>query len=196
MRIVIIRHGETHWNVEGRVQGHADVELNDTGLKQAHMAGERLSREPVDIIYTSDMKRAVKTAEIINNHHGAAIVKSAALREVSFGIFEGRIRADASVEMEQYRSLGQPYPGSEDVPDYFARVHNFLQEIISEGNKNIFIVSHFGAIRAMICYFLRLSPECRTDFTVGNAAIYIFEGDPDTGFSLISENDCSHLVSN
>ena len=194
MRVVIIRHGQTKWNVEKRVQGHTDVELNAVGLEQALMTGERLSQESVDIIYTSDMIRAKKTAEIINAHHGVKIIESPALREIGFGIFEGRIREEASAEMEYYRSLGQPYPGSEDVTDYFPRVHNFLDEIIGKGHENIFIVSHFGAIRAMICYFLKLPAERRTDFTIGNAAIYVFEGSAASGFSLITENDYAHII--
>ena len=192
MRITTIRHGQTQWNIEGRIQGQSDVELNDAGLAQARKAGERLAREPVDIIYTSDLSRARKTAEIINTHHGVVLVETPALREVSFGIFEGHVRAEVHAQMEHYRAAGQQYPGSEWPTGYFPRVYKFMEETIAKDHRNIFIVSHFGTIRAIICCLLKLPPERRTDFTIENAAIHVFEGGAG-GFSLIIENDYAHI---
>ena len=86
MKIFTVRHGQTHWNTEGRIQGHMDIPLDEAGLAQAEKLGIRLAGKKVDIVYSSDLARAAKTAEIINRHHNAEFVTTSALREASFGI--------------------------------------------------------------------------------------------------------------
>ena len=74
MKIFTVRHGQTNWNIERRLQGHTDTPLNAEGLAQAEKVAKRLSSEKVDAIYTSDLSRAFKTAEAINQHHNAKII--------------------------------------------------------------------------------------------------------------------------
>jgi len=85
MKIFTVRHGQTDWNLQRRLQGHTDIPLNETGLEQARRIGLRLSAEKIDAIYTSDLIRAEKTAEAINGHHNAEIFTTTALREASLG---------------------------------------------------------------------------------------------------------------
>jgi len=187
MRITTIRHGETDWNLERKPQGSCDIELNATGLAQAERLAVRLADEPCDIIFTSDLLRARKTAEIINTRHGAELVTSSKLRESSFGEFEGKSLHDPVVAAAFGKFI------DERAPDYFKQVQSYLSEILSCGKKNIFIVGHFGTIRAIICGLLKLHTDERSRFTVGNTAIHTFELRVDDVFEMTLDNDTAHL---
>jgi len=187
MRITTIRHGETNWNRERKPQGSCDIELNETGISQAKKLATRLAHEPCDIIYTSDLLRAKKTAEIINEYHGVEMVVSPQLRESSFGEFEGKSLNDPEVVTAFGKFL------DERAPVYFAQVQNYLKEIVSCGKENIFIVGHFGTIRAIICGLLALPVEDRGLFAIGNTAIHTFKKRDDDSFAMILENDIEHL---
>ena len=187
MIITTIRHGETDWNLERKPQGSRDIELNETGIMQAKKLGQRLANESCEIIYTSDLLRAKKTAEIINSHHNAELLASPQLRESSFGKFEGK-------------SLNDPETAAafdifinERIPRYFAQVQAYLKEIVSCGKENIFIVGHHGTIRAIICGLLELSIEDRSLYFIGNTAIHMFKKRDDGSFEMILENDTAHL---
>lgn len=188
MKITTIRHGETDWNVQKRPQGSVDIELNENGIKQAMRLAERLAAQPCDVIYTSDLKRAKKTAEIINNHHGKAMITSPNLRESGFGKFEGQILKDT----EMYNAFVAFM--DERAPAHFAKVYAYMDEILQNNpHEHIFIVSHFGTIRAVICYLLQTPIEDRGLYHIGNTAIHTFEKEDDGGFRMILENDFRHL---
>jgi broad specificity phosphatase PhoE len=193
MKIFTVRHGQTHWNTLGRIQGHTDIPLDEAGLAQAEKLGARLAGEKVDIIYSSDLARAAKTAEIINRRHNAELVLTPTLREIGFGIYEGRIYAEVADEMQRYHSLKQPVPGGENIFDYSDRIRGFLDEITAKHHRDIIIVSHNGAIRAAICYFMQIPIEERGRFYIGNTAVHCFERGEGGGFSMTLENDVSHL---
>lgn len=97
-KIIAIRHGETAWNVDTRVQGHLDIALNDTGLWQAQQLARALAQEPISAIYTSDLQRAHTTAQAIADATGAPLIPTADLRERSFGALEGRTFAEINTE--------------------------------------------------------------------------------------------------
>jgi len=186
MTITTIRHGETDWNRERKPQGSRDIELNEAGIAQANKLAARLAKEPCDIIFTSDLLRAKRTAEIINTRHNMELVASPKLRESSFGQFEGRSLNEpgAAAAFSQFIDAR--------APEYFEQVQEYLEEIISCGKENIFIVAHYGTIRAIICGLLALPTEDRGLFTVGNTAIHKFEK-RDGRFKMILENDTAHL---
>ena len=187
MRITTIRHGETDWNLERKPQGSCDIELNATGLAQAERLAVRLADEPCDIIFTSDLMRAKKTAEIINTRHSVELVATSKLRESSFGEFEGKSLNDPVIAEAFWKFR------DERAPDYFKQVQSYLSEIISCGKKNIFIVGHFGTIRAIICGLLGLHTDERSRFSVGNTAIHTFELRESDVFEMTLENDTAHL---
>ena len=187
MRITTIRHGETNWNRERKPQGSCDIELNETGIAQAKKLATRLQHESCDIIYTSDLLRAKKTAEIINEYHNVKMVASSQLRESSFGEFEGKSLNDPETSIAFGKFI------DERAPAYFAQVQSYLKEIISCGKENIFIVGHFGTIRAIICGLLALPIEDRGSFAIGNTAIHTFKKREDGSFVMILENDIAHL---
>jgi len=187
MKITTIRHGETDWNVAKRLQGSVDIELNQVGLDQAHKLAKRLSGEPCDIIYSSDLLRAKKTAEIINTCHNVPLITSQSLRESGFGEFEGQSIADPKV----YAAFGKFM--EEHVHVLFNRVHEYIDEILKNDHENIFIVSHYGAIVAILCRLMNVPPEERLIFTIGNTAIHTLERTDNGEFRMFVENDTSHL---
>src|SRR3990167_4227434 len=110
-RIIAIRHGETAWNVDTRIQGHLDIPLNDMGLWQARQVARALAGEPLSAIYASDLQRAHTTARAIAEATGAPLVPEPALRERSFGELEGRTFAEIEAELpEQARRWRQRDP--------------------------------------------------------------------------------------
>ncbi|MCL2372749.1 MAG: histidine phosphatase family protein [Defluviitaleaceae bacterium] len=187
MRITTVRHGETDWNVARRAQGSKDIELNQNGINQAQLLAERLANEPCDIIYSSDLKRAYKTAEIINNRHHVPLIATPELRESSFGKFEGAVLSD----FETRKAFSEF--AEQRAPAYFAQVHAYLGKIISHSDKDIIIVAHYGTVRAMVCYFLNIPVAQRGMYAVGNTAIHTFERLPDGSFRMVLENDTGHL---
>jgi len=195
VKITTVRHGQTLWNTERRIQGQTDIALDDVGLQQAQKLGQRLANEQIDIVYSSDLKRAAKTAEAINKHHSAEFVTTQALRETGFGILEGRLIEEIRQELDNYRTLNQAPPDGESQSDIFSRVQGFLDEVIATHHENIVIVAHHGTIRAIICYFLQIPPNSdeRTAFRVGNTAIHCFERESDGKFRMTLENDILHL---
>jgi len=196
MKIFTVRHGRTHWNVLGRMQGQTDIPLDDVGIDQAQRLGLRLANEKVDIVYTSDLLRAAKTAEIINTHHNAEFVLTPALREISFGIYEGSVYADVAEDLSytNYDNLEHPVPGGESIYGYFDRIQAFIHDVVTAAkHQNIILVGHYGTVRAAICYFLEVPPEDRHKFHIDNTAIHCFQRDADGKFKMILENDSSHL---
>ena len=189
MRIITIRHGQTVWNLDRRIQGQTDIALDDVGLMQGQKAAKRLEHIPCDIIYTSDLLRASKTAELINAYHNAPLVMDKALREMNLGFYEGRSWED--IDMSKLHALphdNQP----ESFADMYDRVKVCLDKIIDAGHQNIFIVSHNGTIKAMICYFLSPSAPSPPDVSVKNTALHVFEK-RDSGWVMTVENDIRHL---
>ena len=192
MTITIIRHGQTAWNAQRRMQGHTDIALCDIGRLQAEKVAARLATAACDVIYTSDLVRAAKTAEVIAARHSAEIVTTPILREFSYGIFEGRIWDEVQAEMDVYRNNGETFPGAEEREVVRTRLCAFVDEIASRNHKHVFIVSHGGTIAAMICHLLGVSYEHRTNFRVGNTALYRFKREGGE-FVMTLENDMYHL---
>ena len=193
MRIFTIRHGQTHWNSQRRIQGQTDIELDRTGIEQAIKLGNRLANEKVDVIYTSDLLRAYKTAEEINKHHGVEVVKTTALRETNFGTYEGRVLYEISKDLDHFRKTGKPFPGGEGEEEVLARVRAVLDEIVAGNNKTVFIVGHYGTVRAVMFCLLNVPPAEQDMFHIGNTAIHCYELRDDGSFHMTLENDMSHL---
>lgn len=89
MKLYLIRHGQTLWNSEGKIQGKTDIPLNETGLLQAELLAEAMERYPVTAVYASPLKRAYQTAECVAGRQGLSVIAEEGLREVDFGFWEG-----------------------------------------------------------------------------------------------------------
>lgn len=161
MKIYIIRHGETSWNVEYRLQGRTDVELNENGVRLAEITAEHMKDIPFDVCFSSPSKRAVHTAEIILGGRGVKIQTDPRLYEIDFGVWEGLSLnpAHPDIERPKFLSLGAealryvPPEGGESLQDVIARVGEFYREMISDPelqDKTILIAAHGCPCRALV----------------------------------------------
>lgn len=158
-RILLIRHGETDWNVQGRWQGHAPVPLNDQGRRQAALLAEALVQYPdrISAIYSSDLSRAFETASIIGNRLGLPVFPDVRLREIDLGDWQGltydEVRAwDGQRHDEiQQNSLEMPRPGGESPEQLASRCVDALHSIVQRHKDDVVLaVSHGGAIRHIL----------------------------------------------
>lgn len=154
MEILLTRHGQTDWNVEGKVQGRADIELNEKGLEQAIQTSKILAEEEIDLIICSPLKRTKQTADIINIDRNIPIIYDDSIIERDFGEFEGLNKKN--FDFEGYWSYNQnnKYERAENIKDFFDRVYSFLDKIKKEYNDmKILIVAHGGISIPINCYF-------------------------------------------
>ena len=159
MKFYIIRHGQTNWNKKGKIQGKTDIELNEEGIEQAKEARKILEKYPIDVIVSSPLKRAKKTAEIINEAKKVPIIFDKAIEERGFGEFEGKVGKEIQDEiwnseiLDNY-NLNKQYKGVESIQDLCNRVWGLFDELKQEyEDKNILIVTHGGVTRAINGYF-------------------------------------------
>jgi broad specificity phosphatase PhoE len=151
--LLLVRHGETDWNREGRWQGHSDTLLNEIGREQA----ERVAREldGVGVVYASDLARARETAEIIARRLDLPVRLDARLRERSFGAWEGLTAAEIEADFRDahLRWLAGEGPGADDAEPFEAfgqRVEAALEEILERHpDETVLIVAHGGPIRVI-----------------------------------------------
>ena len=182
MKFYIIRHGQTNWNKEGRIQGKTDIELNEEGIKQAEEAKKILKDYPIDMIVSSTLKRARKTAEIINEDRKVPIMFDKALEERGLGEFEGKIREEIYDEILDSEilanySLNKEYRGVETIQNLCNRVWNLIDELKEDyTEKNILLVTHGGVTRAINGYFNGPNKEgILEDLKLSNCEIRTFE---------------------
>lgn len=181
-RVVLVRHGETDWNAEGRYQGQSNVALNATGMAQARDVARRLRTERLDAIYTSDLTRAVQTAEAVAGETGAPIHFDVRLREIDQGEWEGLLLAEIEARYaEAFRRrrldpLGTRPPGGESVGEVRQRVLEALREIHRvHPNGTVAVVSHGLAIALIKVHLARLPVERVWDHIPPNASIEVFD---------------------
>ena len=190
MKILITRHGQTDWNVLGKIQGQTDIELNDNGRQQAKETGELIKNENIDIIITSPLKRAKETAKIINENFNVTIIEDNRLMERNFGKSEGLTKDDRRKLKEINPEVNDvwnynkniDFNGMETMQDFCNRIYKFLDEIINKYRyKNILIVTHGGVSVPIKCYFMKYPLEnlCDRDAVKGlkNCEITKFELD-------------------
>jgi len=151
--LLLVRHGETDWNRDGRWQGHSDTPLNEAGREQAR----RLAAEvrEVDVVYSSDLVRARETAEIIASELGLDVQTDARLRERGFGAWEGRTSAEIETEFsdQHARWLAGEAPGAADAEpfgDFGARVQAFVADVLDRHpDETVLVVAHGGSGRVV-----------------------------------------------
>jgi broad specificity phosphatase PhoE len=154
MEILLTRHGQTEWNVLGKVQGRADIELNKKGVEQAEETSRALESENIDLIICSPLKRAKQTADIINKNRNIPIVYDEDIIERDFGEFEGMRKEE--FDFNGYWSYKQNYyyEKAENIRNLFERVYKFLNRLKEEyPDKSILIVTHGGISIPVNCYF-------------------------------------------
>ena len=196
-RLLLIRHGETNWNVEARLQGQREQTLNATGQAQVEALAQALRDVSIDIIYSSDLERALATAQAINTAHHLPIATEKRLREFSLGKFEGltpdELRQRYPQDFEAWRAdRSRATHGGETVAQVAARVETLLVEIERSLAKTVVVVGHGGPLRVMICKALRLPEAKYWRFRLDNAGIAELEHGQNH-WLLIRHNDMAHL---
>ena len=152
--IYVVRHGQTDWNLEHKLQGSSDIPLNKKGIEQAEEVAVKLSNEPIDLIICSPLLRAKQTAEVINRNRNIPISFDSSISERDYGEYEGKNSADYNLaDFWNYYSNSK-YQGVENIKDFFKRVYDFLDRQAKEQQeKNILLVAHGGISIATYCYF-------------------------------------------
>lgn len=197
MQLIIIRHGETLWNKEGRVQGISDVELSTVGIEQAGLLALSLKDYPISVIHTSPLKRALKTAEVINEFHRKEINIHNDLMEIDPGDFEGAYYKELVVCEKDFLNKWFANPASVKMPNGESllqlqeRAWRVMERIINK-NENALVVAHNFTIGAIICRIRGISLNEFHKSLVGNASKTIFNFQKD-GIFIETFNDRSHL---
>ncbi|AIY05469.1 hypothetical protein Plano_1504 [Planococcus sp. PAMC 21323] len=145
-RICLIRHGETDWNVQGKIQGKTDIPLNTEGMKQARLCATYLTSSGWDVIITSPLKRARETARLINEQLHLPLVEMSEFEEKHFGDAEGMTYEERALTFPN-----RHYPNQEDNQLFAERLSSGLQTIHERyPNKRVLLVSHGGVINALL----------------------------------------------
>jgi probable phosphoglycerate mutase len=198
-RLIAIRHGETAWNVDTRLQGHLDIALNTKGVWQAGQVAQALADEPIDAVYSSDLLRAWQTAQAIAHATDAPLVAKPGLRERGFGSFEGKTYAEIATEWPEQSELWRKRvpdwapPGGESLLTMRERVASTVNALAEPHiGGQIVLVAHGGVMD--ILYRLATGQELQAPrgWHLGNAAINRLLWTPE-GLTLVGWADTSHL---
>jgi len=177
-RICLVRHGETEWNAERRIQGQIDIGLNATGLRQAAAAGRWLKTAGIVALYSSDLKRAWTTAQAIGEALALVPVAEPQMRERRYGVFEGLTYAEAQAKYPdgyaafEGRNAAYDFENGESLRDMYERVTGRLKMLATaHPGKNIAVVLH-GGVLDIVNRFVRGNPlEAPRDFLIPNAGL-------------------------
>jgi probable phosphoglycerate mutase len=200
-RILAIRHGETAWNVDSRLQGHLDIPLNDVGLRQAeHLARSLVQRDAIDAIYASDLSRAHTTALTIAQAAGQTVTTHADLRERHFGAFQGRTFAEIEIEMPDHAWHWRkrtpdwvPPEGGESLEMLRDRIVRIVSELAARHpGQQIVMVAHGGVMDILYRAATRLDLQAPRSWQLTNTAVNRLLWTPQ-GLSLVGWCDTSHL---
>ena len=202
-RIIAIRHGETAWNVDTRLQGHTDIDLNERGQWQAKRVALALAGEPIDAIYSSDLSRAHATAQAIAQRNTQLAQKQVpthtGLRERGFGSFEGQtyaqIASNFPEESERWRTRDPHFapPGGESLLQLRERIATTVTALASQHiGQQIVIVAHGGVMDALYRLATQLDVSAPRTWGLGNAAINRLLWTPN-GLTLVGWADDHHL---
>ena len=201
-RLLLVRHGITEFNSTRRFAGHSDVEMSPDGYRQVEKLRDRLANEKIDAVYSSDLKRALVTAEVISPGRKMEIVTCPELREVNYGQAEGLTfpeigrRYPELAELITNFNLRLEFPGGESFAGFIARTIKFLNRLEKhEPSETILIVSHSGPLRTLVCHLLGIDQDHWRQIRLDNASLSIVETYPQRVIiSLL--NDISHLRDN
>ena len=198
-RFIVVRHGQTRWNVEMRVQGQEDSPLTEEGLQQAEAVAQRLSKERFDVLVCSDLGRALQTAAPIARLCGLAIVKDSRLRERNFGEGEGLLydeidrRWPDAFSRTRETDPDAVIPGGETRRQFHDRVHHAFEALVREyAGKRVAVVTHGGVLAALYRMVHSIPVGRPHKIAISNAAYNAIAFSADA-WSVETWDDVSHL---
>jgi 2,3-bisphosphoglycerate-dependent phosphoglycerate mutase len=198
-RVFALRHGETAWNADARIQGYTDIPLNDTGRWQAKRLADALAHEPIDVIYASDLSRAFETAQAVARVQGRTVRAEPALRERHFGAFQGRIFKDIEQEEPEqalrWRKRDPDFSpeGGESLREFYRRCVQAAERLAAaHPGQTVALVAHGGVMDCLYRAALRIDLQAPRTWQLGNASInrLLYTGE---GFTLVGWSDTAHL---
>jgi broad specificity phosphatase PhoE len=199
LELILVRHGETDWNKNEVYRGRADVALNKTGLEQAALAARYLSAEKIDVIYSSPLQRALKTAAAIARFQKTKVNAVGDLIDFDYGEWQGLTSAEVQ---ERYPELYQDWldtpeqvriPGGESLQSVLDRAVPFVEEAVARCREGkIVLVSHRVVLKVIICALLGLDNSYFWNIRLDNGATTRFQFDGSRTV-LTSHNDTSYL---
>jgi len=206
LKLILVRHGETYWNKERRIQGgDSDIELNDTGLEQARKLAAFLKNEPIAAILSSPLQRATATAKAIASHHQLPVEVDQGLRELKVGELEGMPVSNLTTTFSQFLMQwwqdggAMKLPNGESLIELQQRAWKAVERLLErhktspEHSKDttVIVVSHYFVTLAIILKALNLPLDCFTRFKLDPGGVSILEF-RDYGARLLAFNDTSY----
>jgi len=197
-KLMLIRHGDTAWNVEEIFRGRADVELNETGIKQAELLAKHLTDERIVALYSSPLKRALRTAELVVIPHHIDVTPAPESIDFDYGEWQG---LSHDTVKEKYKTLytqwlNNPHlvkvPKGENLDDVGERVTSLVDRIITKHEGTVALVSHRVVGKVLICALLGLDNSHFWNIRLDTCGITTFVYE-DKKFILEKHNDTSFL---
>jgi probable phosphoglycerate mutase len=199
-RLILLRHGETEWNLEKRAQGYQDSPLSKTGLAQARAIARRMANQPFDLLYSSDLKRAWRTAGYIAQASGHTPVADPCLRERHLGIREGLTREEFAARYpgiwKVYRTADPeaPLPGGESLGEFHRRAAACCESLVQRHpGQTIVAVTHGGFLGQVFRHVLGLPINTPRQFEIFNAAYNELFYSPQDGWKVVTWGGIAHL---
>jgi probable phosphoglycerate mutase len=203
LNIILIRHGETAWNAERRLQGHLDIPLNAEGERQARLLAEALAPESIALVVASDLQRARQTAQAVATLRNMPVHTEAGLRERCYGGFEGMLYAEieqrfpAEFAAWQARDIDAILPSGKNPGETFRQFYTRATDAIlaiagAHPGRTVALVAHGGVLECAYRMALGLPLETPRDFKVYNASINRFRVE-DGKLALVSWGEVGHL---
>jgi len=197
--IMIARHGETDWNRQDIFRGHADIELNSNGVRQAELLGEYLKDKKFDAIYASPLERALRTAKIVAKHHSRTPFEASMdLIDIDFGEFQGVAVAEIKEKKPEFfkRWTTEPhrirFPGGEDFSDVKKRATKFLETTVLKHEGTVLLVTHRVVAVILILQMLGMELSHFQNIQLDPCGLTTFKA-IDNRFILVCHNDTSFL---
>ena len=198
-RLLLVRHGITEYNSTRRVCGYSDIEMNTDGYRQVERLRDYLTGEKIDAIYSSDLKRALVTAEVISSGYEGEIITCTELREMNYGQAEGLTFGEISSRYPELATLfvnfdlRLKFPDGENFYGFVERTNKFLDRLNSHTpSETVLIVSHSGPLKVLVCSLLGISQDHWWQLRFDNASLSIVDTYP-RGAIIMRSNDTSHL---
>ncbi len=196
--IILVRHGETEWNVEEVFRGRVDIELNQTGTKQAELLAEYLSERKIDAIYSSPLKRAMKTAEIISGYHGLDVKIAPGLIDFDCGEWQGlslqEVKDSYKDTYAEWASRPErvKIPGGESLNDVTQRAMKVVDDVIVKYGGAVVLVAHRVVNKVLICALLGLNNSHFWNIRQDNCGITTFAYE--NGRFILTEHNNTYFL--
>ena len=202
-KVILVRHGKTVWNAEGRYQGKMDIPLNEEGKEQARRVGEALKDFPVKAVYSSPLSRCKDTALEIAKHHNLPVEEREGFKEIDHGEWEGMLASEVEKKYPELLKLWRERPAEVKMPgedgetlkDVYDRAVKTFEEVVGKHDDDLIVtVGHDATNKVIMCYLLGVDLNKFWAFKQANCGITVLEYYPETKKVIVHvANATGHL---